>query len=229
MRRGETAPSGLSCGREERQECKAGRAKVPRAAGAATEPSRALPEPCTRSSPCGGSPGVAPCPVPHRLRAETVLLGSVHVGHCPVPLPSPRLLERGHPVPSRSPPGWLETRARPAARRGTRPRGGEGDPSAPNRGSSRSPRPPCSEDAAGAPSAGASPGRGGSRPRRQGPRRQRPGGQAGDTRAPERGARPAGRSRPLPSQTFLQPDPSKGFSASTPHFDIPRLSQDPAS
>lgn len=63
-----------------------------------------------------------------------------------------------------------------------------------------------------------------------GPRRQRPGGQAGDTRhGPERGARAAGHFRPLPSQTFLQRHRSKGFSATTRHFDIPRLSQDRAS
>ncbi|XP_031985335.1 basic proline-rich protein-like [Corvus moneduloides] len=152
-----------------------------------------------------------------------------HRGRAPPALRGPRLLERGQPVPSRSPPGWLETRARPAARRGARPRGGEGDPSAPNRGSSRSPPvPPAPRTRPELPLPVRVPAAAGAGPDGSDRAASAPGDKRG-THGPERGARPAGRSRPLPSQTFLQRDPSKGFSASTPHFDIPRLSQDPAS
>lgn len=103
-----------------------------RAAGAGMGP----PERCLSLAP-DARPAAGPraclLPRPPSLRAETPLLGSVPVGHprCS-PVPSPRLLQRGHPGPSRSPPGWLSTRARPAARRGARPRAGEGDPSPPD-------------------------------------------------------------------------------------------------
>lgn len=197
-----------------------------RAAGAAMGP----PERCLSLAP-DARPATGPrgclLPRPPRLRAEITLLVSVHVGHrpllpCPQSPAAPEWSPRPEPVAPR-----LAGHTSPASssQRGSVPSRGKG-PITPH-GPWEQPVPPVPPARRTRPelplpvrvpaAAGAGPDD-----------RQRRGDRRG-THGPERGARPAQRSRPLPSQAFLQRDPSKGFPASTPHFDIPRLSQDPAS
>lgn len=185
------------------------------------EPSRALPEPCTGSSPAKGAQELLPAPSPRPARERTPCHWAWRMWvtiRCP-PLAVPGCSTEV--TPSRADRPRADWRQEP----GQQLAEGLG----PEEGSSRHPPavgaagPPCSEDAAGAPSGGASlaPTTGTAPPA--------PRGTGGGTHGPERGARPAGRFQPPPNQAFPQRDPSKGFSASTPHFDIPRLSQDAAS
>lgn len=199
MGQGETDPARplLAEGRSPRRGRPTG-AKVPRAAAAGTgrEGVRQLRPPVARDSAPSrlprlrssllhrrvlpeilallqGTGRLPPRRVPHRLRAETALLGSAKV-----PPPAPSSL-RGT-----TPPGA----GRPWAGQGGHDPGqqvpGEWDPEwgggghttrhPPTVGAAGTPGPPRSEDAAGAPSAGATPGRDGNRPRRRGPRRKHP-------------------------------------------------------
>lgn len=124
------------------------------------------------ASPRCRAPGGFPRHITHRLRTETVPLGSEHVGHRCVSPPAPR---GGPPRPEQVAPGLGRDTIPASSSQRNRPSSGKAPPT-PRRGSSGYPRSglPCSEDAAGAPSAGATPDHNGRWPRRREPRRKHP-------------------------------------------------------
>ncbi|XP_036250718.1 nascent polypeptide-associated complex subunit alpha, muscle-specific form-like [Molothrus ater] len=176
-------------------------------------------------------PGTGARAAPALRGAETVLLSSVHVGHGPVFAPSqPPAAREWSPRPESVTPGLTGyTSPASSSQGGSAPRRGRGPITPQPWEQPVPPVPPARRTRPELPLPVRVPATAGAGPDDGGPRRQRPGGQAGDTRhGPEQGARAAGHSRPLPSQTFLQRHPSKGFSATTRYFDIPTLSQDRA-
>lgn len=205
MGQGETDPARplLAEGRSPRRGRPTG-AKVPRAAAAGTgrEGVRQLRPPVARDSAPSRLPRLRSSLLHRRVLPEILALlqGTGRLPpavsptacerrqrcwprrRCP---PQPPALCEGPPRPEQVAPGLGRGGTIPASRSqesGTPSGGEEGGHTTrhpPTVGAAGTPGPPRSEDAAGAPSAGATPGRDGNRPRRRGPRRKHPPGLGG--------------------------------------------------